>query len=102
MVIPDASNVANRQRIIATVARHRLPAIYPIPAFTADGGLMSYGVNIIDLYRRSAGYVDRVLRGAKPADLPVQAPDKFDLSINVRTCAFDSRRALACGRSLKS
>lgn len=85
VVIPDASNVANGQRIIATVARHRLPAIYPIPAFTADGGLMSYGVNIVDLYRRSAGYVDRVLRGAKPADLPVQAPDRFDLTINVKT-----------------
>ncbi|HJV12108.1 MAG TPA: ABC transporter substrate binding protein, partial [Burkholderiales bacterium] len=60
-------------------------AIYPIPAFTADGGLISYGINIIDLYRRSAGYVDRVLRGAKPADLPVQAPEKFDLVINVKT-----------------
>jgi len=85
VVIPDAANVANRKRIIAAVARHRLPAIYPIPAFIDDGGLMSYGANIADLYRRSAGYIDRILRGAKPADLPVQAPEKFDLTINAKT-----------------
>ena len=85
IVIPDASSVANRNLIISTVARHRMPAIYPIPAFTLDGGLMSYGVDIADLYQRSAGYVDRILRGAKASDLPVQAPTKFELTINAKT-----------------
>jgi putative tryptophan/tyrosine transport system substrate-binding protein len=85
LVMPDISNVRNRKLIIDAAARHRLPAIYPIPTFTIDGGLASYGVDIPDLYRRSAGYVDRILRGAKPADLPVQSPVKFDLTINAKT-----------------
>ena len=85
LVMPDISNVAHRKVIISAAARHRLPAIYPIPTFTVDGGLASYGVDIPDLYRRAAGYVDRILRGAKPADLPVQSPTKFDLTINAKT-----------------
>jgi ABC-type uncharacterized transport system substrate-binding protein len=69
LVMPDVFNVLHRKVIIAAAARHRLPAIYPIPTFTVDGGLASYGVDIPDLYRRAAGYVDRVLRGAEPSDL---------------------------------
>jgi putative ABC transport system substrate-binding protein len=65
--------------------RHRMPAVYPFRFYAVDGGLASYGPDIIDQYRRVAGYVDRILRGAKPADLPVQAPTKFDLVVNLRT-----------------
>ena len=85
LVMPDVFNVLHRKVIIAAAARHRLPAIYPIPTFTVDGGLASYGVDIPDLYRRAAGYVDRVLRGAKPSDLPIQSPAKFELAINALT-----------------
>jgi putative ABC transport system substrate-binding protein len=85
LVLPDGSNLANRKLIIATAARHRLPAMYPVPAFTVDGGLASYGVVIADLYRRGASYVDRILRGAKPSELPVQSPIKFELTINLKT-----------------
>jgi putative ABC transport system substrate-binding protein len=62
-----------------------MPAVYPFRFYAVDGGLASYGPDIIDQYRRVAGYVDRILRGAKPADLPVQAPTKFDLVVNLRT-----------------
>ena len=85
LVMPDTTNITNRKPIIEAAARHRLPAIYPIPTFSVDGGLASYGVDIVDLYRRGAGYVDRILRGARPSDLPVQAPIKFDLTINAKT-----------------
>lgn len=85
LVMPDVSNVLHRKVIISAVEHHRLPAIYPITTFTVDGGLVSYGVDIPDLYRRGAGYVDRILRGAKPSELPVQAPTKFELTINART-----------------
>jgi putative ABC transport system substrate-binding protein len=71
--------------IIALVAQHRMPAIYPYRFFVDSGGLMSYGPNLLDLYRRTAGYVDRILRGEKPADLPVQLPTKYELVINLRT-----------------
>ena len=71
--------------IIELAAQHRLPAVYGIRYFAADGGLMSYGVDVRDLFRRSAAYVDRILKGAKPGELPVQAPTKFELVINVRT-----------------
>jgi putative tryptophan/tyrosine transport system substrate-binding protein len=66
-------------------AYHRLPAIYSFPYYAAEGGLISYGVNIEDLYRRAAAYVDRILRGAKPAELPVEQPTKFELVINLKT-----------------
>ena len=75
----------HRELIIALAAKHRLPAVYPWRVFVADGGLISYGPDDIDQYRRAASYVDRILRGEKPADLPVQAPTKFELVINLRT-----------------
>jgi putative ABC transport system substrate-binding protein len=71
--------------IIALAAKHRLPAIYPYRYFVAGGGLVSYGPDLIDQYRRAAGYVDRILKGEKPADLPVQAPTKYELAINLKT-----------------
>ena len=74
-----------RAVIIATAARHKLPTVY-VSRFTAlDGGLISYGPDFRDQYRRAAGYVDRILKGEKPADLPVQAPTKFELVINLKT-----------------
>ena len=66
-------------------ARHRLPAVYPFRFFAADGGLVSYGFDSIDPFRRAASYVNRILRGEKPADLPVQAPVKYELVINLKT-----------------
>jgi len=77
--------IARRDLIIELAARHRLPAVYPLRLFVADGGLISYGPDIVDQYRRAAGYVDRVLKGEKPADLPVQAPTKYELVINLKT-----------------
>ena len=76
---------AHRHLIIALAARHRLPAIYPYGFFATDGGLVAYGPDQIDQYRRAASYVDRILRGEKPADLPVQAPTKYELVINMKT-----------------
>jgi putative ABC transport system substrate-binding protein len=75
----------HRDLIIALAARHRLPAVYSLRSFYAHGGLIAYGPDIVDQFRRSAAYVDRILRGEKPADLPVQAPTKYELLINVRT-----------------
>jgi putative tryptophan/tyrosine transport system substrate-binding protein len=75
----------HRDLIIALAARHRLPAVYPFRYFAASSGLISYGPNTTDPYRRAAGYVDRILKGEKPADLPVQAPTKYDLVINLKT-----------------
>jgi putative ABC transport system substrate-binding protein len=77
--------LAGRNLIIALAARHRLPAVYPFRFFVAGGGLISYGANSVDPYRRAAGYVDRILKGDKPADLPVQAATKFELVINLKT-----------------
>ena len=71
--------------IIALAARYRLPAIYPFRFFVTGGGLMSYGPDTFDPYRRAAGYVDRILKGEKAADLPVQAPAKYELVINLKT-----------------
>jgi hypothetical protein len=68
----------SRELIAKLAARHRLPAIYPFRYFAVAGGLMSYGPDVVDLFRRAAAYVDRILRGAKPADLPVQQPTKYD------------------------
>jgi putative ABC transport system substrate-binding protein len=85
IVTATAFATAHRQAIIASAVRHRLPAIYPFRYFAADGGLMSYGADLTIQYRRAAGYVDRILKGEKPADLPVQKPTKYDLTINLKT-----------------
>jgi putative ABC transport system substrate-binding protein len=85
LVAADPGGVLNRGAIIAAAARHGLPAVYPFRFFVTEGGLASYGVDLNDEYRRAASYVDRILKGANPADLPVQAPDKFELVINLKT-----------------
>jgi putative ABC transport system substrate-binding protein len=77
--------ISHRDLIVALAARHRLPAIYGYRPFVAGGGLVSYGPDIVDQYRRAAGYVDRILKGDKPADLPVQAPTRYELVINLQT-----------------
>jgi putative ABC transport system substrate-binding protein len=86
-LIVTASPLAtvHRQLIVTLAARHRLPAVYYEHFFVAAGGLMSYGPDFADQYRHAAGYVDRILRGEKPADLPVQAPAKYELVINLKT-----------------
>jgi putative ABC transport system substrate-binding protein len=85
IALPDPFTTANRDLIIALAARHRLPGVYPFRFWAASGGLMSYGIDQVDLTRRSANYVDRILRGEKPSELPIQAPTKFDLVINLKT-----------------
>jgi putative ABC transport system substrate-binding protein len=75
----------HRELIVELAARHKLPAIYNLRTFVAVGGLVSYGPDIVDNYRRAAGYVDRILKVEKPADLPVQAPIKYELDINLKT-----------------
>jgi putative ABC transport system substrate-binding protein len=81
----SALSVVHRDLIIALAARHRLPAVYFQRTFAAGGGLISYGPDFLDQYRRAAGYVDRILKGEKPADLPVQAPTRYELVVNLRT-----------------
>ena len=85
LVGPTSSVQRYRDLIITLAARHRLPAIYPGRFYATGGGLISYGADPIDQYRRAAGYVDRILKGEKPADLPVQAPTKYELVINLKT-----------------
>jgi putative ABC transport system substrate-binding protein len=85
ILTPNASVSVHRDLIIKLAARHKLPAIYPYRGMVTDGGLMSYGPDLIDEFRRVAGYVDRILKGEKPADLPVQAPTKYELVINLKT-----------------
>jgi hypothetical protein len=85
LVLPDNFTTDHHRAIITLAARYRLPAVYPYRLFTAAGGLMSYGIDVSDRYRGAASYVDRILKGAKPADLPVQAPTKFELVINLKT-----------------
>jgi putative tryptophan/tyrosine transport system substrate-binding protein len=80
-----APTIAHRGLIITLAARHRLPAVYPARYFVTAGGLISYGPDPIDPFRRAAGYVDRILKGEKPADLPVQASTKYELVINLKT-----------------
>ena len=82
---PDGTTILHRDLLIALAARHKLPAVYAFNFFVAAGGLMSYGTDQDDVFRLAASFVDRILRGDKPADLPVQAPTKFETSINVRT-----------------
>jgi ABC-type uncharacterized transport system substrate-binding protein len=84
-VLPDSHNVVHRKRIIELAAEYRLPAIYYFRYFASDGGLISYGPDEIDLFLRTASYVDRILKGANPSALPVQQPTKFELVINLKT-----------------
>ena len=85
LVLPDAFNNGHRDAIVAIAARHRLPAVYAFRLFALAGGLMSYGIDLVDGYLSSAAYVDRILKGTAPADLPVQAPVTFKLVINLKT-----------------
>jgi putative ABC transport system substrate-binding protein len=85
IVAADAFNLAHYPLLIRLAQQHRLPAVYAWRASVAQGALMSYGPDVYDLFRRSASYVDRILKGAKPADLPVQQPTKFELAINLKT-----------------
>jgi putative ABC transport system substrate-binding protein len=85
IVLPGAFTDVHREQIIALAAHHRVPTIYSYRYFTTAGGLISYGVNSADIYRRAAAYVDRILKGEKPADLPVQRPTTFELAINLKT-----------------
>jgi putative ABC transport system substrate-binding protein len=85
IVTPSASTVGHRNLIVALAAQFRLPAVYPLRFFVTRGGLISYGPNSVDQFRRAAGYVDRILRGEKPADLPVQAPVKYETVLNLKT-----------------
>ena len=83
--MPDNFTTLHRELFITLAARYRIPTIYPYRYFAEAGGLLSYGVDAVDLFRRASVYVSRILRGANPADLPVQAPTKFELVINLKT-----------------
>jgi putative ABC transport system substrate-binding protein len=85
VVVPDGVFYSYRRDVVALVNATRLPAIYPEREYADDGGLMSYGANVPDNFRRAADYVDRILKGANPADLPIQKPVKFDFVINLKT-----------------
>jgi ABC-type uncharacterized transport system substrate-binding protein len=85
IVLTGGAALVHRGLIITLAARHKLPAVYAFRYYVADGGLISYGPDTIDPYRRAAGYVDRILKGEKPADLPVQAPTRYELAVNLRT-----------------
>jgi putative ABC transport system substrate-binding protein len=85
IVAPDPFNNVHRATIIKAAAQNRVPVSYPLRFFVQDGGLMAYGPDLTDLFKRAADYVDRILKGAKPADLPVQAPTKYELVINLKT-----------------
>jgi putative ABC transport system substrate-binding protein len=85
IILPDTYTTVHRDSIIELAGRHQLPSIYPFRYFAIQGGLVSYGVDTEDLFRRAAGYIDRILKGEKPADLPVQAPVKYELVINLKT-----------------
>jgi putative ABC transport system substrate-binding protein len=85
ILLPDSYTNANRATIIALAARLRLPAVYALRQQAVDGGLVSYGPESSDLYRRAASYIDQILRGHKPADMPIQHPSKYELIINLKT-----------------
>jgi putative tryptophan/tyrosine transport system substrate-binding protein len=85
VVMPDVFSDVHRASIISAAARNNVPAVYHLSAFAKDGGLLSYGVDRVDIFRRAASYVDRILRGAKPGDLPVQLPTKYEMVVNLKT-----------------
>jgi putative tryptophan/tyrosine transport system substrate-binding protein len=85
LIVPDGTIIAHRDLVISLAARFRLPAVFPWRYFVTAGALMSYGIDNIDVLQKAATYVDRILRGAKPADLPVQAPTKFETAVNLKT-----------------
>jgi putative ABC transport system substrate-binding protein len=85
VVLPDTTTLLHRDLVVALAAQHRLPAVYAFRSIVAAGGLMSYSVDFVDLLRKAASYVDRVLRGTKPSDLPVQAPTKYETIVNLKT-----------------
>jgi putative ABC transport system substrate-binding protein len=85
IILPDPVFSASRRLIIELATKHSIPAVYPFRFFAEDGGLISYGVDVPDQMRRAAFYIDRILKGEKPADLPVQAPTKYELVINLKT-----------------
>jgi putative ABC transport system substrate-binding protein len=82
---PDITTLTHRDLIVALAARHRLPAVYALRVFVTAGGLISYGTDQVEMFGQTASYIDRILRGAKPADLPVQAPTKYETVLNLRT-----------------
>jgi len=85
VVMPDMFMEVHRMPIVLAAARNNVPAVYFLSSFARDGGLLSYGVDLVDTSRRAATYVDRILRGAKPSDLPVQFPTKFEMAVNLKT-----------------
>jgi putative ABC transport system substrate-binding protein len=93
VVLNDPFMFTYRKAIVDAADRFRLPSIYGFREFVDDGGLISYGASITDTYRRAAGYVDKVLRGAKPANLPVQLPIKFELVVNLKTAKASAARS---------
>jgi putative ABC transport system substrate-binding protein len=84
VVLPDPFMIAHRAPIISAAARNNVPAVYAQSEFAREGGLLSYGPDVVDLFRRAASYVDRILRGAKPVELPVQLPTKFEMVLNLK------------------
>ena len=88
IVLPDPKTNSQRKLIIELAARYRVPAIHALRTATADGGLISHGVDLPDLFRQAASYVDQILRGEKPANLPVRQPTKFELVINLKTAKW--------------
>ena len=85
VVMTDLFMTVHRASIILAAARNNVPAVYSLSYFVRDGGLLSYGVDVVDIFRRAAFYVDRILRGAKPAELPVQLPTKYEMALNLKT-----------------
>jgi putative ABC transport system substrate-binding protein len=85
VVLPDAMFWNERARIVALAAKYRMPAVYPEREYADDGGLLAYSQNVADQFRRAAGYVDKILKGAKPGDLPIEQPTKFELVVNLKT-----------------
>ena len=85
MIVTAGGTAAHRKLVISLVARYKLPTVYPYRYYPTDGGLISYGPNSSEQVRRAAGYVDRILKGEKPADLPVQGPARYELVVNLKT-----------------